>query len=63
MYNVWENVLAEMNREEDGLFCDIACGFVYTEKEFDFDELLAWADKLMYEDKKAKKAKNSIREL
>ena len=35
--------------------CVIACGMAYGGEGCDFDQLLAQADRLMYEDKKAKK--------
>lgn len=56
----WEEALAELNRKNDGVFCDIACGFVFGEKGYDLDELLAQADRLMYENKKAKKASAAL---
>ena len=39
----------------------IACGMVFAEKEYDLDEVLQQADKLMYEDKKRKKALSGIK--
>ncbi len=53
----WEKGLAELNRRNDGIFCEIACGFVYGEKGFSMDETLALADQRMYEDKVARKQK------
>ena len=53
----WERGLAELNRRNDGIFCEIACGFVYGEKGFNMEEVLALADQRMYEDKVAKKQK------
>ncbi len=53
----WENVLAELNREDDGIQCVIACGFAYGENGFNLDDVFALADERMYEDKKAKKTK------
>ena len=53
----WESGLAELNRRNDGIFCEIACGFVYGEKGFNLEEALALADQRMYEDKVAKKQK------
>ncbi len=52
----WEAGLAELNRADDGVNCVVACGFAYGEKGYDLEELLAEADRKMYEDKKAKKA-------
>ena len=52
----WRKGLEELNRENDGIPCVIACGFVYGEGDFDLEELLAEADRRMYEDKKKKKA-------
>ena len=51
----WEAGLAELNQKDDGVSCVIACGFAYGEKGYDLEALLALADQLMYEDKKAKK--------
>lgn len=51
----WKDALADLNRRDDGIRCDIACGFVYAEKEFVFEDVIAQADQLMYEDKKEKK--------
>lgn len=53
----WEEGLAELNRRDDGIFCEIACGFVYGNKGFNLDEVYALADQRMYEDKVAKKQK------
>ena len=44
------------SRAEDGVECVIACGYAYGEKGYDLEQLLAEADRRMYEDKKAKKA-------
>ncbi len=52
----WEKGLAELNRADDGLDCEIACGFAFGEKGYDLAELLAEADRRMYKDKRAKKA-------
>ncbi len=52
----WKAGLEELNRRDDGIECVIACGFAYGEKGYDLDRLLDEADRLMYEDKKAKKA-------
>ena len=51
----WEKGLEELNRMDDGIQCNIACGMTYGEKGYDLDALLKQADQLMYEDKKAKK--------
>lgn len=51
----WEAGLRELNRANDGIECVIACGFAYGEKGYDLEQLLAEADRRMYEDKKAKK--------
>ncbi len=51
----WENALEKVNREDGGEPCVVACGFAFGEKGFDLDEVLALADRRMYEDKKAKK--------
>ena len=51
----WEIALEELNRRDDGIRCEIACGFVFGEKGYDLEQVLALADQRMYEDKKAKK--------
>lgn len=51
----WEEGLAELNRQDDGIRCTVACGFAYGEPGFDPDEVFARADRLMYEDKKNRK--------
>lgn len=51
----WEAGLAELNRKDDGVECVIACGTAYGEKGFDLEEVLAEADRRMYEDKKRRK--------
>jgi diguanylate cyclase (GGDEF)-like protein len=55
----WEAGLAELNRRDDGVSCVVACGFAYGEQGYDLEELLAEADRKMYEDKKAKKGGRS----
>ena len=57
----WEEGLAQLNQVDDGVPCVIACGMVFAEKEYDLDEVLQQADKLMYEDKKRKKALSGIK--
>ena len=52
----WEDGLKALNQADDGIECVIACGFAFGEKGYDLEELLAKADRLMYEDKKARKA-------
>ena len=52
----WEKGLEDLNREEDGISCVIACGFAFGEKGYDLEAVLDEADRLMYEDKKALKA-------
>ncbi|MBR3555306.1 MAG: GGDEF domain-containing protein [Oscillospiraceae bacterium] len=51
----WEVGLRELNRPDDGIHCVIACGMAYGEEGYDLEELMAEADREMYEDKKAKK--------
>ena len=55
LLETWKKGLEELNQADDGITCVIACGMVYGKKEYDFDELMARADQLMYEDKKRKK--------
>lgn len=52
----WEAGLKELNRQDDGVHCVIACGMAYGEGDFDLEALFKQADERMYEDKKAKKA-------
>lgn len=52
----WEQGLEELNRQDGGIPCVIACGLAYGEKGYDLDKVMALADQRMYEDKKAKKA-------
>ena len=54
----WEEGLRQLNRDGDGIDCVIACGFAYGEKGYELEALLAQADQLMYEDKRALKAAN-----
>ncbi len=54
--NIWETGLEELNRQDDGIQCVIACGMVYGEAGYDLEALLKQADELMYVDKKAKKS-------
>ena len=54
----WEKALANLNEAEDDLPCTVACGFAFGEKRYDLEEILAEADKAMYEDKKLKKGIN-----
>lgn len=51
----WEKGLEELNRRDDGVPCQIACGFAFGDAGYDLEEVLAAADRRMYEDKKAKK--------
>lgn len=56
LLKAWEAGLGELNRQDDGIQCVIACGMAYGEAGYDLEALLKQADELMYEDKKAKKA-------
>lgn len=51
----WEEGLKALNQAEDGIDCVIACGFAFGEKGYDLEALLSQADRLMYEDKQARK--------
>lgn len=51
----WEEELARLNTNDDGINCVIAVGVMYGEKKYDFQTLMKEADELMYEDKKSKK--------
>lgn len=55
LLETWKEGLAELNRQDDGIPCVIACGMAYGEQGYDLDQLLRQADELMYEDKKEKK--------
>jgi len=54
----WQAALNRLNEEDKTLFCSMACGLAYGSGEYDYDELYADADKLMYENKKQLKANN-----
>ena len=56
--NRWRKALDKLNEEDTALFCSMACGLSYGSGEYDYDELYANADKLMYENKKELKAGN-----
>ena len=56
----WEEGLAELNRQDDGIRCEIACGFAFGGKDYDLDEIFASADEKMYEDKKARKGAGKV---
>ena len=51
----WEEALAVLNRKPDGIPCVVACGFAFGEKGFDLEEVLSFADRRMYENKKVLK--------
>ena len=57
----WEQCMAGLNQSGDGPRCEVACGFVFSEAGYDLEELLARADRLMYENKKALKGAENIR--
>lgn len=56
----WERELDRLNLAEDGVNCVMAAGFVYGGKGYQLQELLAQADRLMYEDKKKKKKPGDV---
>jgi diguanylate cyclase (GGDEF)-like protein len=62
IYNTWKQALEELNTQGE-VFCVMACGFKYSEGEFDPDELFQQADDLMYLDKKARKDKGETSHL
>ena len=51
----WEEGLAELNMQDDGIRCEIACGFAFGGEDYDLEEIFASADRRMYADKKARK--------
>ena len=51
----WEQELARLNEEDDGIHCVIAAGVAYGSRGYQYAELLKLADERMYEDKKSKK--------
>ena len=55
LLKAWEAGLKELNRQDDGIQCVIACGMAFGEGDFDLEALFKQADERMYEDKKAKK--------
>ncbi|MBR6102184.1 MAG: GGDEF domain-containing protein [Ruminococcus sp.] len=48
----WRASLDKLNKEDDTIFCAMACGLAYASGSFVYDDLYALSDKLMYEDKK-----------
>ena len=58
----WEAALAELNQQDDGIECMIACGFAFGEENFVPEELFAEADRRMYDDKRSKKQTEKSRE-
>ena len=52
----WKESLDRLNREDSSIFCSMACGLSWGSGEYDYDDLYAKADKLMYEDKKILKS-------
>ena len=57
----WQEGLAELNRQDDGIRCEIACGFAFGGEDYDLDEIFQNADNRMYEDKKALKGEGNCR--
>ena len=57
----WEEGLAELNRRDDGIRCEIACGFAFGGEDYDLDEIFQNADEKMYADKKARKGEGNVR--
>ena len=56
LLETWKAGLEELNRQNDGIQCVIACGMAYGDAGYDLEALLKQADERMYEDKKAKKS-------
>jgi diguanylate cyclase (GGDEF)-like protein len=52
----WQAALNKLNKEDESLFCSMACGLVFGSGSYDYDELYTASDKGMYENKKALKA-------
>ena len=57
----WRDGLAELNARDDGIDCQIACGFVFAGKGYNLEELLKVADQRMYDNKIALKSANDVR--
>jgi len=57
----WEAGLAELNRQEDGIPCVIACGFAFGGEDYDLDEIFRSADREMYADKLVLKGEGNVR--
>lgn len=57
----WEEGLAELNRQNEEVSCEIACGFAFCSGDYDMEEIFASADRKMYEDKRARKGAGNIR--
>ena len=57
----WAEGLAELNRADDGIPCEIACGFAFGGEDYDLEEIFASADERMYEDKITRKGEGNCR--
>ena len=55
----WEEGLAELNRRDDGIRCETACGFAFGGEDYDLDEIFQNADEKMYADKKPAREKET----
>ncbi len=58
IHRKWKLALDRLNEEDTKLFCSMACGLGYGSGSYDYDELYAQADNLMYENKRELKANN-----
>lgn len=53
----WKETVEKLNREPDGIHLVIACGFVYSDKNYRLESLFREADSKMYSNKKRLKQK------
>ena len=51
LYERWQAALDRLNGEDKNLFCSMACGHVFASGDYEYDELYARADQLMYQNK------------
>ena len=57
----WRDALSELNKRDDGIHCSVAAGAAFGDVGYKLSDVLAVADKRMYEDKvKIKAAKGQI---
>ena len=60
LLNKWRDELGKLNEADELLHCVMACGMVYGSGDYDYDELYAKADELMYEEKRRLKSEGFV---